>query len=89
VNLGQRGLYFDASDMASVEESAVLSEMIIESYASDFRLRSMRDQETTSSLTRATRTGFDPEPLHVSDAANAANARSPMCLLETLGRRRG
>ena len=74
VNLGQRASYFDASDLASVEESAVLSEMIIESYASDFRLRSMREEETASTTTRATRTGFDPGPVRVNDGANAATS---------------
>ena len=72
VNLGQRALYFDASDLASVEESAVLSEMIIESYASDFRLRSMRESEAVAKTTRATRIGFDPEPVRVNDGGNAA-----------------
>ena len=73
VNLGQRALYFDASDLASVEESAVLSEMIIESYASDFRLRSMREAEAVAKTTRATRVGFDPEPVRVTtEQGNAA-----------------
>jgi hypothetical protein len=75
VNLGQRALYFDASDLASVEESAVLSEMIIESYASDFRLRSMREEEAIASTTRATRVGFDPEPpVRVDNGGNAATS---------------
>jgi len=76
VNLGQRALYFDASDLASVEESAVLSEMIIESYASDFRLRSMRDDENALATTRATRTGFDPvaPAANLNDAPNAATS---------------
>ena len=73
VNLGQRALYFDASDLASVEDSAVLSEMIIESYASDFRLRSMREAEVVAKTTRATRVGFDPEPVRVTtEQGNAA-----------------
>jgi hypothetical protein len=78
VNLGQRALYFDASDLANVEESAVLSEMIVESYASDFRLRSMREEELTAATTRATRTGFDPvapaSRTRLGDAANAATS---------------